>query len=878
VIKRTRNLQIDEAKIKRDTQGISDIFVGFEHPIFGDVQCEDVEYQLYASAIKNMQTGLYIWRLERTGHLRTFKLVAANHATERFSGTPAKDLLGKTMKEAFPALDKRVAKIGGEIICSGKAMDLGEFRYCDERVPEGVFSVKAFPLPNSCVGVTLEDVTERKKAELALSDSEHCLRSVANSAADAVISVNAKGKIVFWNKAAERIFGHTAHEAVGKSVTIIVPHQFATAHQKGFEQLLSSKRPTTNRIFDFVGLKRDGTEFPAEASLSSWKMRQETFFTIIARDITEQKHMEQTMKQSEEKYRNVSQKLTSLMKSSATMLHTTDLRERLRTIAEAVREQGWARVVISLRDENLNTTDVVTAGLTPEEEQYLREHQSPGHVWRKRLSSMFERFCLGEFYYLPWSDPLVRKQFKYALASKVPKEDTIDWNPDDLLFVPLRLPTGQVVGIMSIDDPRDGRRPTMESLAPLELFAHQAAVAIENAKLIQQVKEYAQHLEEKVEERTRDLRKSEEKIRSIFAASPDAITATDLNGNIVECSEQTLRNHGYSSKRELIGQSAFKLIAEKDQQKAIENMRRTLNEGVIKNVEYTFVTKTGREFPAELTASVVFDASHNPTGFVAITKDITDRKRMEQQLFKSERLAAIGELAGMVGHDLRNPLTGIAGAAYYLKTKYGSKLDKTAREMLNIIGNDIEYSNKIINDLLEYSREVKLTQAETTPKAIIREALALARVPKNVWLIDLTRNEPRIKVDFDKMKRAFVNIIKNAVDAMPKGGTLTIKSKKAGRNVEFIFTDTGLGMPKEVAEKIFTPLFTTKAKGMGFGLPICRRHVDAHGGHITVQSELGKGTSFTVAIPIEAKLEKNEKLWIDLPESLIASNAHQKHR
>jgi signal transduction histidine kinase len=85
-------------------------------------------------------------------------------------------------------------------------------------------------------------------------------------------------------------------------------------------------------------------------------------------------------------------------------------------------------------------------------------------------------------------------------------------------------------------------------------------------------------------------------------------------------------------------------------------------------------------------------------------------------------------------------------------------------------------------------------------------------------------------------------------------------------------------MPKEVAEKIFTPLFTTKAKGMGFGLPICRRHVDAHGGRITVQSELGKGTSFTVAIPIEAKLEKNEKLWIDLPESLIASNAHQKHR
>ena len=108
------------------------------------------------------------------------------------------------------------------------------------------------------------------------------------------------------------------------------------------------------------------------------------------------------------------------------MLHTTDLRERLKTVAEAVMEQGWTRVVISLRDENLNTTDLVTAGLTPKEEQYLREHQAPGDVWQKRLSSMFERFRLGEFYYLPWADPLVRKQFKYALRSKVPKQKTVD--------------------------------------------------------------------------------------------------------------------------------------------------------------------------------------------------------------------------------------------------------------------------------------------------------------------------------------------------------------------------------------------------------------------------------------------------------------------
>jgi signal transduction histidine kinase len=93
--------------------------------------------------------------------------------------------------------------------------------------------------------------------------------------------------------------------------------------------------------------------------------------------------------------------------------------------------------------------------------------------------------------------------------------------------------------------------------------------------------------------------------------------------------------------------------------------------------------------------------------------------------------------------------------------------------------------------------------------------------------------------------------------------------------VQFTFTDTGTGIPKDVAQKIFTPLFTTKAKGMGFGLAICKRNIEAHGGHIKVQSEVGKGTTFTITIPINHKPEQNEKLWINLPESLTATSSIQ---
>jgi PAS domain S-box-containing protein len=237
-----------------------------------------------------------------------------------------------------------------------------------------------------------------------------------------------------------------------------------------------------------------------------------------------------------------------------------------------------------------------------------------------------------------------------------------------------------------------------------------------------------------------------------------------------------------------------------------------------------------------------------------VEKRTRQLKEAQEQLVKSERLAAIGQVAAMVGHDLRNPLTGIKGAAYYLKTKPALKTDKKTMEMLELIEKDIEYSNKIITDLLEYSREVHLELTETTPRSIVSETLSLLEVPKNVEIINLTQDEPRTKVDIEKLNRFFVNLIKNAFDAMPKGGKLTIKSIRTHDNVELAFTDTGMGMTKEQMGKIWTPFFTTKAKGMGLGLPICKRIVEAHGGHISVQSMAGLGTTFTVTIPIEPKI------------------------
>jgi two-component system sensor kinase FixL len=388
------------------------------------------------------------------------------------------------------------------------------------------------------------------------------------------------------------------------------------------------------------------------------------------------------------------------------------------------------------------------------------------------------------------------------------------------------------------------------------------------------------------------------RLQNILAASPDAITITDLRGNIVDCNQAAVSLGGFSSREELIGKSALELMAKRDHQRAVENLKITAEKGLLRNVSYTLMRKDGHEYPAELSASVVRDTQGNLVGFVAILRDITERKEMQreleeysqqlekmveqrtkqlrdtqEQLVKAERLAAIGQVAAMVGHDLRNPLTGISGAAYYLKMKLGPKAEKKMTQMLEIIEKDIQYSNKIITDLMDYSREIKLELTETTPKSIIAESISLIQIPEKVQLADSTLNEPKIKIDIDKTKRVFANFVKNAVEAMPQGGKLTISSRASSNNVEFMLIDSGVGMTKEVSEKIWTPFFTTKAKGMGLGLAICKRIVEAHQGKISVESIVGEGTTFTITIPIEPRIrvEGGERVWVNMPESLLST-------
>jgi PAS domain S-box-containing protein len=351
---------------------------------------------------------------------------------------------------------------------------------------------------------------------------------------------------------------------------------------------------------------------------------------------------------------------------------------------------------------------------------------------------------------------------------------------------------------------------------------------------------------------------------NIVSTMPDSLILADKKGKILRINKRLVDFLGYS-KDELTGEPIVALFAE---EQSFEDILNELQEKrIIRNRELIFITKFGDKKNVLLSSSMVRSKTGREIGLTCVVHDITEYKEMEARLLKSEKFAAIGELATMVAHDLRNPLQGISTAVHIVRKATEKDGDKKVLSMLQHIDDSVDYSEKIVSDLLDYSADIKLYQVETDPKSIVTKALSGMLVPVNVKVVDETQSSPRINLDIDKIRRVIVNLVSNSFDAMPEGGTLTIASREVKGNLELSFADTGVGIPKEKMDKLWMPFFTTKAKGMGLGLPICKRIVEAHGGEILVESVEGRGTKFTLLLPIKSPERVEVEFHINEVES-----------
>ncbi len=424
------------------------------------------------------------------------------------------------------------------------------------------------------------------------------------------------------------------------------------------------------------------------------------------------------------------------------------------------------------------------------------------------------------------------------------------------------------------------------------------------------------------------LQESEDKFRKISDTANDAIIIIDDDGKIYFWNKTAEDIFTYKS-HEVMGRDLQLIIPERYREAHREGFNRFVRTGekriIGKRLELMAIRKDKTEFPVELSLSAIkIKGRWNAIGII---RDITTRKKMEEdlrksreelsekvrertielasaneklrseikerigmhdKLIRSEKLAAIGKIVGSISHDLRNPLNIIDNSSSFLSEILKNE-EGVARKQLDIIHRAVKRANNIVTDILESIRIRPLCLEKCKVADIIREALLNIETPHNITVETHSDEDiPDILLDSNQIQRVFFNLISNAFRAMPEGGNLTIttrhlslvnshlsedrkqengddtqRTKYEGKQmtndqlpmtksdfIEIAFSDTGVGIKEENLKKIYEPLFTTRSKGIGFGMVIVKDIIEKHHGTINVESEVGKGTTFTIALPV----------------------------
>lgn len=414
---------------------------------------------------------------------------------------------------------------------------------------------------------------------------------------------------------------------------------------------------------------------------------------------------------------------------------------------------------------------------------------------------------------------------------------------------------GEALGYVELYSTTRGRQYLNRENQFARTLVERIGGALRGIELGQSLKNYYEQLEDMVEKRTSDLEKAHEKLRLLsntVKSSIDGITLTDMSGNLTFANEAAQRMWGYSLE-EFSAMSFARLYSAPEQQllaeKVIPDSRANAWNG-----ELTAVTKDGRRFPVLVTTSPVRDESGNAVAIVGVHRDVTETKEMRDKLIRSERLAAVGELASGVGHELRNPLNVIRNCVYLINMTLNGNASEEATSALKLLDQQVDVSNRIVTDLLDFTRVRVPSRARVDLNNLVKDSLSWIAVPESIAVMrGLDGNSPQVFVDAEQVSRGFVNIISNAVQAMPGKGELKINTGADGSYAWVSFADTGCGISEENLKKLFEPLFTTKPKGIGLGLAITRRLVEQNEGQISVASQVNKGTTFTVKLPLHQK-------------------------
>jgi two-component system NtrC family sensor kinase len=382
--------------------------------------------------------------------------------------------------------------------------------------------------------------------------------------------------------------------------------------------------------------------------------------------------------------------------------------------------------------------------------------------------------------------------------------------------------------------------------------------SLERHELKAKLKRYTAGLETLVREANQELEKAYQFRENLIESSPDAIASVRKGGEIIIFNSAAEQLLGYK-KNEVLGKMNIVDIYPPGVAKQVmADLRSDAFGGPsrLSKRELTVKHKDGYEIPVYLSAAILFEGGQE-AGSMGIFTDLSERKLLERQLLRSEKLSSLGKLAAGIAHEINQPLTGVLTFASLLKKKF--KNDEQTHKDLEIIVRETKRIRGIVQGVLDFGRETPMSKSTTQIQTILDRTLGILVHQERFFGIEVKKEYdpavPYLIVDSNLMEQVFMNIILNAVDAMNGSGTLTLRTRHSNSWVEIDIADTGSGMPSSMVDKIFDPFFTTKdsteGMGMGLGLAVSYGIVNNHNGDIQVTTKEGEGTTFTIRLPTE---------------------------
>ncbi len=378
-----------------------------------------------------------------------------------------------------------------------------------------------------------------------------------------------------------------------------------------------------------------------------------------------------------------------------------------------------------------------------------------------------------------------------------------------------------------------------------------------------QLEVYSLQLKGMVEERTKELHESEQWHRSLFENATDGVIVLDRNGIILNANDTACKMHGFP-REALIGTHIRLLEDESSREKTADRMRRILDgESIVFETRHN--KRDGSQINLEISSKAI--AIGDALFIQSFYRDITEKKRLHEHLFQSQKMESIGVLAGGIAHDFNNVLTAILGHAGIIRKS--TSLDERSTRSLGVIEDASRRAGRMISKLLGFARKSKFELVPLNLNDVVYDTVKLLEqvIDKRISLsVELDNRLPMIQGDVNQMEQIIMNFVVNARDAMPNGGRIVIKTRPRtvvkgasdvplyippGEYVEVSVSDTGTGIPEDIVHKIFEPFFTTKeqGKGTGLGLSMVYGAVREHQGYLSVQSSPGAGSVFTVYLP-----------------------------